>query len=344
MQDINTIHHRVKLLFAFLIFTILKINGQDMHYSQFYNTPQNINPALTGLFNGDHRFTASMRDQWRFVPVPWFTFSGAYDRKLYVLKGEKHFLGAGAIFNHDRQGDGKLNLTSLSVNAAYHRLLTPNHIVSGGLVLGFASRGFDSQSFTWDHQWNGDAFIASLGSGEGFDNFERVSFLESGAGFNYRYQKSSRTFADIGIGALHLIKPNTAFYGTAVSKLPSRITLSAVGQIKVADILDIQLSGLHHKQGVYNEIVVGGLGKIYLSQKRGKETQLHLGLGYRTAGSWIPTGAFQYNNIYVGFSYDIDKTGFNETVKISRGGPEVHVRYFIANVKPLKAAKVCPIY
>ncbi|MBK8885603.1 MAG: hypothetical protein IPN46_03250 [Saprospiraceae bacterium] len=49
MQDINTIHHRVKLLFAFLLFTTLKINGQDLHYSQFYNTPQNINPALTGL-------------------------------------------------------------------------------------------------------------------------------------------------------------------------------------------------------------------------------------------------------------------------------------------------------
>ena len=62
-----------------VFFIMSKIQGQDLHYSQFYNSPQNINPALTGVFNVDHRYMVSMRDQWRFVPVPWFTMSGAYD-------------------------------------------------------------------------------------------------------------------------------------------------------------------------------------------------------------------------------------------------------------------------
>ena len=64
----------------------------------------------------------------------WFTLSGAYDRKFYVLKGDHHFIGAGASLNHDRQGDSKLNLTSLTVNGAYHRILAPEHIVSAGPV------------------------------------------------------------------------------------------------------------------------------------------------------------------------------------------------------------------
>lgn len=344
MQDLKPYIHTSFLTILIILTFIFKINSQDLHYSQFYNTPQNINPALTGVFNGDHRFVASLRDQWRFVPVPWFTLSGAYDRKLFVLNGSEHFLGGGVSLNHDRQGDGRLNLTSLNVNGAYHRLLTPNHIVSGGLQLGFASRGFNSQTLTWDKQWTGDVFDPTLSSGENFGDFERINFLETGLGFNYRYQQDSRTFADLGVSALHLFKPNNAFYGSDIANLPQRLTFSLVGQVKLLDILDVQLHGLYQSQGEYNETLLGGLGKIYISEKRGQEVQLHLGLGYRTAGSLYPTAAIQYNNIYASFSYDIDNNDLNKILQSSRGGPEIHVRYIIANVKPLKVVKVCPIY
>ena len=331
-------------LLAAVFFICRNANTQDLHYSQFYNSPQNINPALTGMFSGDHRFMVSMRDQWRFVPVPWFTLSGAYDRKFYVLKSEKHFIGGGINLNHDRQGDSDLNLSSLTLNGAYHRLLTPHHIVSAGLTLGFSSRGFNTKSLTWDKQWNGDAFNGGLPSGEAFQNFERINFFETGVGLNYRYQKHKRTFADIGVGVLHLVSPNVAYYDNSTANLPQRLTLSAVGQVKLLDILDIQLHGLHQIQDKYDETVIGGLGKIYISQKRGKEVQLHVGLGYRTAGSYIPTVALQVNNIYAGFSYDIDTNQYNQTVGSRRGGPEIHVRYIIANVPALKEVKVCPIY
>lgn len=344
MQGLNFTNFKLSLIAVIIFSFIFKINGQDLHYSQFYNSPQNINPALTGVFNGDHRYMVSMRDQWRFVPVPWFTMSGAYDRKLYVLKGNKHFLGVGGSLNHDRQGDSKLNLTSLNVNGAYHRILAPKHIVSAGISLGFASRGFNSQTLTWDKQWDGDAFNASLPPGESFGNFERINFFDTGVGLNYRFQQSNRTFADIGFSALHLLKPNNAFYTTDIADLPQRVTFSAVGQIKVADVLDIQLQGLHQLQGEYNETIFGGLGKIYISQKRGKEFQLHVGVGYRTAKSLFPTLAMQYNNIYVGFSYDADTNNFNTITNSNKGGPEIHVRYIIANVQPLKQIKVCPIY
>jgi len=332
------------LIAGLFIISLVKINAQDLHYSQFYNSPQNINPALTGIFKGDHRFTLSMRDQWRFVPVPWFTLSGSYDRQYYFPKNDKHFLGFGAFFNHDRQGDSELNLSSLNFSGSYHRILTPNHIVSGGLVLGFASRGFNSTTLTWDKQWQDGAFNSGLGSGESFSDLERINFLESGVGFNYRYQKDSRTHVDAGISSLHLIRPRQSFYGADSVKLPRRISISAIGNIKIVNSFDIQLHALHQLQGEYRETLFGGLGKIYLSQKRGKEVQVHVGIGYRTANSFIPTMAIQFNNIYASLSYDIDTNEFNQILNSSRGGPEIHVRYIIANVKDLKEVKVCPIY
>ena len=331
-------------LWAIIMVTHSRLDAQDLHYSQFYNSPQNINPALTGVFNGDHRIMVSMRDQWRFVPVPWFTLSAAYDRKLYVLKGDKHFLGVGASLNHDRQGDSKLNLSTINLNGAYHRIINAQNIISGGLVLGFSSRGFNNRLLTWDKQWDGEAFDSNLPTGESFSNLERINFLETGLGLNYRYQKNSRTFADLGASAIHLLKPNSAFYNNDVADLPRRISLSGTGQIRLVQAFDLQLHVLHQIQGKYTETILGGLGKIYLSEKRGKEFQLHFGMGYRTAQSFIPIMAVQFNNIYAGLSYDIDTNKFNDIVNSNKGGPEIHVRYIIANVKPMKESKVCPVY
>jgi len=329
------------ILIIFVIST--KIISQDLHYSQFYNSPQNYNPAQVGVFNGDHRMIFSLRDQWRFVPVPWFTFSGAYDRQVYLGNSNKQFFGAGVNFNHDRQGDSKLNLTSLNFSGAYHYLLTPQHIVSGGIVLGFSSRGFDANSLTWDKQWNGEIFNANLPSGENFDA-QRVNFIENGLGVNYRYQKSSRTHIDLGGAVYHLINPTAAFYNTEDTKLPRHFSFTGIGNVEVAQNFDVQLHALHQIQGVYKETIFGGLAKAYLNNKPGKRLEVHGGLGYRTSKSFIPTLAVQYNEIYVSLSYDVDTNEFNQILSSSRGGPEFHVRYIITNVKPMNDHKVCPIY
>lgn len=309
---------------------------QDIHYSQFYNSPQNLNPAQTGIFNGDHRFIASHRSQWRFVPVPWTTFSGAYDKNITPYGNEKFFYGLGFNLNYDKQGDSRLNLINLGVNGAIHRMINQKNVISLGLGLGFATRGFDTKSLRWDKQWNGDIFNTGLSSQEPFETTERINYFETGLGINYRYQKSARTHLDLGIGAMHLIEPEVSFNGEKPTKLPRRYTLSGVGNFQLTEKLDLQLHALHQIQTKYDETVFGALGKIHVNQERGKALQLHLGLGYRTSGSFIPTVAAQYNDWYLGFNLDMDKTGYNNALNTSRGAYELHLRYIIKNVKPFK--------
>jgi type IX secretion system PorP/SprF family membrane protein len=343
MQMIPTYKHKIALLIYFSVAaSVFCLQGQDLHYTQFYNSPLNINPALTGVYNGDQRVIGSLRDQWRSVPVPWFTFSGSYDQKHYLKNHDEGFMGWGAIVNHDRQGDSRLNLTSISGTASYTRILAPEHLLTGGLLLGFASRGFDLESLTWDSQWDGQDFDPSRATGEGF-NAERVNYLETGLGINYRFQRSARTHLNVGVGVFHVYEPTTTFYDTDNQKLPRHYSLTAVGNFELADAVDIQLHAMHQIQDVYDETVVGLLGKFYISQQRGNEWRLDLGGSYRTSGAIAPTIAMSWNQWYVGFSYDIDISDFDQYTN-GRGGPELHVRYIITHVKDLDKTKVCPIY
>jgi len=311
--------------------------SQDIHYSQFYNSPAMINPSLTGLFDGDHRFIINHRDQWRFVPVPWTTFTGAYDKAFYRSGSDRSRFGLGGSINYDRQGDSKLTLFSLQVNGGYHFAISNKSTLSLGANVGFANRGFNTRALRWDKQWNGETFDLNAPSQEQFQNNESVSFLESGVGVNYRYQKSARTSLDIGAAALHLIEPKANFINAEATKLPRRYTLNAVANIKLIEELDLQLHVLHQIQGKYNETVFGGVGKIYLNQNKGKQLQLHLGLGYRTSKSLIPIIAFQVNNWYLSGNLDIDSTPYNDALNSTRGAYELHLRYIIKNVRPFRA-------
>lgn len=338
-----------KLNYCFLVLSVLffinsnELVGQDIHYSQFYNSPQTANPALTGIFNGDVRYMGNLRDQWRWVPVPWFTFGAAYDRKIFPKKSTKYFFSGGLNIYHDRQGDSKLNLSTINVSGSYSRILNAQNILTGGITLGFSSRGFNQAELTWDKQWDGNTFNSALSSQEQF-NTERINFLETAVGVNYRHQRSKRTKIDIGVGAFHILQPSAGFYDNENQKLPININLTAIGSFYLMDALDIQWHGLHQIQGEYTETIVGGLANIYVSKKRGKETNIHVGLGYRTSGSLIPTVAIEYQQYYLGANFDIDGTGFNDFENNQRGAVEFHFRYTITHVKPLHQHKVCPIY
>lgn len=328
----------------FLMFCIGKndLIGQDIHYSQFYNSPLNINPALTGIFNGDVRVIGSFRDQWRNVEVPYTTFTGNYDMKLYTKNRDKGFFGVGAIFNYDQSGDANYNLTDLNLTGSYSRIINKNNIVTAGILLGVASEGYSADGLRWDSQWTGAEFDPTLPSNENF-NTDRFTYLETGIGLNYRYQKSARTNFNLGVGLWHLDKPSSTF-DNITSELPRRLAINFTGTFKVANPLDLGLHANYYDQGPYAETVVGGLVRYHLNQKAGKKYAIDLGVNYRLGSSLIPLAALHFNQWYVGASYDLNLTHFQDLHDLRAGGPEVHIRYIITNVQPLSEKKACPIF
>ncbi|MEP7195833.1 MAG: PorP/SprF family type IX secretion system membrane protein [Saprospiraceae bacterium] len=328
-----------------LCLLLSKAYCQDIHQSQFYTSPLNLNPALCGNFYGDSRIFLNYRNQY-FVDdlVNYLTFTGSFDMRFYPKRWtSKGLWSGGLLLNYDQAGISKLGLTNVGVASSYSYPLKTSQVITIGGLIGGSSRRFDVEKLTWDEQWNGYQGDPTRPNGENLNTTSNF-FLDLSAGLNYRWQKSQRTKFDAGIGAYHLNKPDQIFYsGNQKSKLPIRASLSLIPSIKLTNKIDLLGHALYQNQGKYTETVLGGYGKFYLNAKRGQELSILLGIASRLHDALIPKIALEYKNFYFGASYDINSSPFKVATN-RRGGPEFSFSYTFVKARVLEQLRACPIY
>lgn len=332
---------------VFLYFlSIHFVTAQDIHLSQYHFGRLQINPALTGIFNGNKQFALIHKQQYFSVPVDYLTFSASYDMKLLQSQNQPGFFSVGALFNFDQAGESELTLASLGLNGSYTRAITRSFFITGGVSLGAGQRSFnfttDEDHLKWDSQWNGTAYDPLLPSQENFDRTNFI-FLDLGAGVNLRLQGRDRTKLDFGLGTYHLNRPQYSFDKAFDIKLPIRMSLYATGILKIASRLDLYANGLYQTQEPYSEALLGGGIIVHISNKKAREVELHLGAANRFDDALIPMVAVGYDGWKAGFSYDINTSNFKAATDKS-GGPEIFVTYTWKKLWPLEQTRVCSIF
>ena len=355
------VRHTLRKTFALCVLATFLLPGsqaQDVHFSQFYNAPMTLNPGLTGLFGGDTRVTALYRSQWSSVPVDYITFSGAVDKKFLGKNSRKGFFSGGFIFNYDQASPtSKMQAVNVGLTGSYTKTITSRIFGTGGLQMGFNQRSFKLEDLTFDNQYDPlrEWFDGSLPSRENLLNTSRFSF-DISFGFNLRIQAlnseklvdrlQKRSKVDIGIGFYHVNRPNQSFYEDSTIPLATRISPHILGTLQLGSNFDLLGNINAQFQSPYREYVAAIGGKAHLSTKLGKQTALLLMVGYRFnnefGDAFVPSAEVHYNSLRVGFSYDINISGFDLATG-RRGGPEFTLRYLIRNVKALPAFKICPI-
>ena len=86
--------------------------AQDVGFSQFYDQPLLPNPALAGIFTGDIRLTASYRNQWQSVTVPYRTFGLSSEIKFPMqIMGRDLTLTTGLQLFRDVAGTSEFSTT-----------------------------------------------------------------------------------------------------------------------------------------------------------------------------------------------------------------------------------------
>jgi len=172
--------------------------AQDIHYSQVGNSPQNINPGLIGVFDGNDRFIVNFRDQWRSV-VPYLQLAGGWDHRFMDKKERPTPFAMGLNLNYDKAGDLGLSWTNIGLGGSYaHRLLkNKDHFLSFGLNGSINNRNFDPADATFDAEYDiKNGRPQDILPSETFNNTSKW-FGDVGGGVNLRLQKdSSRTHFD----------------------------------------------------------------------------------------------------------------------------------------------------
>src|SRR5438046_3849554 len=113
-----------KTLLISLVIVGISVHAQDPSFSQFFSSPLNVNPALTGNINADWRAISNFRDQWIGPASPYATGTIAYDRKILQNKipnihEENNVMAIGGMLMYDRAMAGIVNSNYASLNLSY---------------------------------------------------------------------------------------------------------------------------------------------------------------------------------------------------------------------------------
>ena len=116
--------------------------GQDLHFSQFMNSPLVTNPANTGFMpEGDYRIGLNYRNQWSSVmAVPYKTMSAFGDVQVMLNNSDNGWMGLGGVILRDVAGSGNLTSTKIYGSVAYHQTLGYSSLLSLGFNVGWANK------------------------------------------------------------------------------------------------------------------------------------------------------------------------------------------------------------
>lgn len=336
----------IKVFLILLLSLLFKLgNGQDIHFSQFNNSPLNLNPAQTGFFRGSHRFVLNHRNQWASVTVPYKTFSGSFDMQLMKRKLKQDIIGIGIVFNNDIAGDADMGTTSAGLSVSYTKGLNRknNHFISIGFQGSGAQHKIDYTKLYFDNQYDGDHFDANLYNNENFKR-SNFSYLDFSAGVHWFLQTSEQTIFNAGFSAFHINKPVLSFFDDRSVYLNTRYVFYGNILIDVSKNTDLQPSLLLMKQGNYQEITLGSDVKFTLNNNPFFYSAISTGAYLRLNDAIITKVNFEQKRWNLGISYDFNFSDLHPASKYL-GGYEVSIIYIINHIYHKKVKEIpCPIF
>ncbi|MCX6259018.1 MAG: PorP/SprF family type IX secretion system membrane protein [Bacteroidia bacterium] len=332
------------ILALLLLFGFFPISAQDIHFSQFYSSPLNLNPATTGNFDGQYRFIANDRNQWQSFTNGYRTFSASFDSK-WILPGlVNSAAGAGLIINSDKAGDGNFGFTQIGLAVSFHYDLTGTgkNIISAGVCPSFSQYSIDFSKFNFNSQFNGDYYDPGIPANENLSAGNFTFFdLSAGAGISsYINEKYS---VNSGFSVQHLLSPTVSFYDNSGVKLNPRFNIHAMVEYHYRPDITIYPSFMFSKQGVLREFTWGGMTKLSLNNLIVQS--LYFG-GWNRWGDAIilKTGA-DYQNVNIGISYDFNISSLTRASN-GMGGFEFSMAYIfnLRRIMPPVPFKQCPTF
>jgi len=301
-------------------------DAQDMHFSQFNNCPQLINPALTGQFETMMKGTLLHRRQWQNIGTGFVTSGVDAQYKLLSVNND-NFFGFGLLVLQDAASMAQQRTLSVRGTSAYNLVASGDDLLSAGVQLGFEQRSINFEGLAWDSQYNGITYDPTLDDRERFITSSR-SFVDIGAGFQWKH-RAKRRF-DLGYALYHANQQITM-----IARGDDRMRVRQVYKaawIKRYDHIDMKYDALVQRQSGANEVMMG----VTVEYRIGEESKYtnvktaslaRAGVYYRWKDAISPYIGFEYKRfaaISLGYDIRLAKMPF---IDGRAGGPEIALTY-----------------
>jgi len=328
------------LLLIAINFQLLTINSfaQDIHFSQTYMTPLELNPANAGT-EYDVRGILNYRTQWSSVSTaPFVTMMAAYDMNFKKASSKTGYFAGGIFLFKDKAGDSKMNQTNANLAVAYHVNLDDKNTLGLGVQGGYFQRKVDLNNLKWGNQYDGFNYNAQISTGESIGNYA-VAAPDFASGLTWTYRKGERYMTGnnqvliiAGLSIQHINKPKTEYQAIIDDPLYYRWVGHTTGIIGIPNTkISILPSAVFLHQGSLNEVLVGA-NFAYRFKEASKYTgnlkggTIGFGAEYRLNDAFIITSYLEIANYTIGFSYDLNTSNLSNASK-SNGGFEISLRY-----------------
>ncbi len=316
------------LWLSLCLMVLTEVNSQDIHFSQFYMSPLNLNPALTGVMNCNSRFVANYRNQWASVlkSNAFNTYSVSYDQKIPV--GQFDYFGVGGTLWGDVAGEADFKTLQARLSGSYSRRMAGNrdqahHLVVGADV-GISQRSIDFLKLRFGTQHDGQGgYDPNLPSLESFAR-ENFIFADISAGLLWFTVLNETSNVYAGIAAHHLNSPDVSFTQDSLVPIYSKYTFHAGGEFELTNQLGLVPGVVVFKQGPSFLLNLGTSLRFLLAQDQFTSNTFQIGLWARLVNNYVlgagdgsgssssQLGAdaiilstrFEYENFGIGFSYD----------------------------------------
>ena len=331
----------IVILLTMQVFCYL-VAAQDIHFSQFWNSPLNMNPVNTGLFEGDYRFVLNHKNQWTSFTNAYSTFSGSVDAGFENIFNNSSKIGAGLQINNDLSGDGRLSTNQFVFSSSYSQYLDAERKMQFGIGIGFAYT-FNSIDFTllqFGSQYIFDQFDPFADPQEVWQ-FDKINYFGLNAGVNFQYLIDSAFNFGFGFSANNINRPGKSFYEGSEAYLPIRWVYNLRAEYNIRDDLWVEPYLLVMHQQKYKEILLGGLFRFDYNPLTFRS--IYIGTVFRTSDAGVFIMGVDYQNVKLTMSYDINISKLSQ-ISRGKGGVEFSLIYIIMKPRPFEIPyyRKCP--
>jgi type IX secretion system PorP/SprF family membrane protein len=268
---------RIYILSVGLILGAVCAKAQDHMYSQFFNSPVYLNPALNGQFEGDFRMNMIYRNQWSSVPGALSYLTASADWNIPKFGG-----GVGLMFTRSNEGTAYFVRNNFAGIYSYS-VGSDDFILSFGIQAGIGNRTIDRNKLVFGDQIDPQyGYIPGSQSSADLGQISNKYYFDAGAGVNLVVGNFMA-----GSALQHINRPDQSFTG-APSKLPMRATahLSYRMDMNPYDNMDESEKSYFIPSVVYYKQATSSSMSVGMQYKR---RSINAGLWYRSGNSTGPS-------------------------------------------------------